>query len=202
MMNINNHTPIALSFAIISAWRTRAERGLAPGGRKHSGTIEHRGERMKRVPAVVTALAASALAATAIGAATLPAQADQRPVHQVAKQARQAEAVSVISQAQSGQYVSVVTCKGATTPPTITLKTVGASLRVTGTTIKAVTRPKAYHTVYTCTVTVEKKLPVQTGKGGGLKCELGPMGQCHKAVTLNTGFGGKASTVSKHHPAG
>jgi hypothetical protein len=174
---------------------------------------------MKRVPAVVTALAASALAATAIGVATLPtqaaqaaqaarapqatraAQAAQRPVHQRAEEAKQVESVSVISQAQSGQYVSVVTCKGAATPPTVTVKAAGTALRVTGTTIKAVTRPKAYRTVYTCTVTVEKKLPVQTGKGGGLKCELGQMSQCHKAVKLNTGFGGKASTVSKHRPS-
>ncbi|HEY1700287.1 MAG TPA: hypothetical protein VGG75_11305 [Trebonia sp.] len=160
---------------------------------------------MKRVPAVMTALAASALAATAIGAATLPARAARaapRSVHQVAQQSEQVKPVSVISQDQSGQYVSVVTCKGAATPPAVTLKAAGTPLRVTGTTIKAVTRPKAYRTVYTCTVTVEKKLPVQTGKGGGLKCELGQMSQCHKAVNLNTGFGGKASTVSKHHPAG
>jgi hypothetical protein len=197
---------------------------------------------MKRIPAVMAAVAASAaLATTAIGAAgALPAFAAPNPhaghaktvQHQIASlkaakpaqaaklagPAKSADPVKILSQYNSGQYVTVVTCQGADTPGPVRVNQPHMPLHVSGdaltpATISALARPRAYKKVYSCAVTVEKRLPVATGKGGGTKCELpggrlpgagGSAGQeagaCRHRVTLNTGLGGQARSVAQHHP--
>jgi hypothetical protein len=88
----------------------------------------------------------------------------------------------------------------------VTLETPNTPLRLSGTKpTPAVGRemasPGVYRPVYTCTIVVEKKIPRSPGKGGGIKlCQhvRSAHGKCH--VTLNTGFGGAASTVSRHRP--
>jgi hypothetical protein len=78
--------------------------------------------------------------------------------------------------------------------------------------VKLLAKPKAYKTVYTCTVVVEEKVPTAKRKTHLLakkSCELGTsrgLGgrgrSCHPVVILNTGFGGEAGPVAGHHPAG
>jgi hypothetical protein len=46
--------------------------------------------------------------------------------------------------------------------------------------------------VYRCTIVIEKKRPASVVTG----LVIG------KKLTLNTGFGGEASSVARHHPAG
>jgi hypothetical protein len=197
---------------------------------------------MKRIPVVMAAVAASAaLATAAVGAAgTLPALASSRPQagyakaqlvrHQVApakaakaekaakarktgKPAGNADPVKIISQYDSGQYVTVVTCNGATVPGPVQLNHPRTPLRVTGAnaapaTVRALAKPRVYKKVYSCTVIVEKKVPAPAGKGG--RCELPGVavspgkgaGACGEhRVMLNTGFGGMSQPVARHHPA-
>ena len=75
--------------------------------------------------------------------------------------------------------------------------------------IKQLAKPKAYKTVYSCTVTVKEKAPApkKPKKTHPVRCELGQGGpwtggrSCHRVI-LNTGFGGEAGPVARHHPAG
>lgn len=197
-------------------------------------------KRIPAVMAAVTASAALATAAVG-AAGTLPALASSRsqasyakaePVqHQVAlakaakaekaakaakarktgKPAGNADPVKIISQYGSGQYVTVVTCNGATVPGPVQLNHPRTPLRVTGAnatpaTVSALAKPRAYKKIYSCTVIVEKKVPA----GKSSRCELPGVavspgkgaGACGKRrVTLNTGFGGMSQPVARHHPA-
>jgi hypothetical protein len=66
-------------------------------------------------------------------------------------------------------------------------------------------RPKAYKTVYSCTVLVEEKAPTAKKKSCELATRRGSGGRwrsCHPEITLNTGFGGEAGPMASHHPAG
>jgi hypothetical protein len=133
---------------------------------------------------------------------------------QVARAEPATAPVSIPSQYGSGQYVSVVNCQGGQVPPPVRLQQPNTPLHLTGTAptpavAKAMATRGRYKTVYTCNLVVQKQVPVPAGKGGGLKpCELGQGGAgggkngaaCHKPVTLNTGFGGAAGSVSAHHP--
>lgn len=135
---------------------------------------------------------------------------------QIARAVPATAPVHIPSQYGSGQYVSVVDCQGAQTPPPVRLAQPNTPLHLTGTAptpavAKAMATRGRYKTVYTCTVVVQKQVPTPAGKGGGLKqCELGGTGSgstgksgssaCHKPVTLNTGFGGAAGPVAGHHP--
>lgn len=153
---------------------------------------------MKRLTAVVTAVASAGLATAAIGIGMLPALAATHPAshvtvhkarHQVAraKAARQApDPVRILSQYDRGQYASIVQCQGVKVPPPLHLRKAGTPLTLSGTKPSAaITRALAkrgpYKTVYTCTIVVKKKVPA-------------------KPVTVNTGFGGAAGSVSTHHP--
>lgn len=156
---------------------------------------------MKRVPAVVTAVAASTVLASAIlaagtgitGPASASAAASAGPAapkpgvrHQVAhlkKPAKKTPAaaapVKILSQDASGQYVSEVTCDGKAAPAPVRLNQPRTPIRLTGSaltpaTARALARPRTYRQVYRCTIIVEKKAPVPAGKGGGVgtKCEL------------------------------
>jgi hypothetical protein len=112
-----------------------------------------------------------------------------------------------------GKYVTVVRCAGSVAaPPPVTLAQLDDPLTVRGShptasVIKQLAKPKAYRTVYTCTVTVKEKKPTPKKKLHPVGCELGQGGTlnrgkaCHRVV-LNTGFGGAAGQVAKHHPAG
>jgi len=95
--------------------------------------------------------------------------------------------------------------------------------------LKMLAKPNPYKTIYTCTVSVEVKPPAKPAKKPAKKadtrkhaCELGTgsgaaggtggtggtgsgggaKDRCTKSVTLNTGFGGMASQVGRHHVAG
>lgn len=154
---------------------------------------------MKRLTAVVTAAASAGLAAAAIGvgipafAATHPAghATAHKAQHQVtrAKTARQAsDPVLILSQFGRGEYVSIVQCHGVKVPPPLRLRKAGSPLTLVGTKpsaaeTKAIAKPGPYKTVYTCTIVVKKKTPVK------------------RHVTVSTGFGGAASSVSRHHPS-
>jgi hypothetical protein len=189
---------------------------------------------MKRIPAVMAAVAASAALATAtIGAAgTPPAAAAPNPhtsqaktveyqiaslktnhtgkrvkparaaktakpaktakAAKAAKAAKPADPVKILSQYNSGQYVTVVTCHGTDTPAPVHLNLPHTPLQVKGdiptpAIIHALAQPRTYKKVYTCTVTVEQKLPA-------------PARHVPHHVTVNTGFGGRANSVVQHHP--
>lgn len=199
-------------------------------------------KRIPVVMAAVAASAALATAAVG-AAGTLPALASSRPQaghakaesvrHQLAlakaakaekavtaakarktgKPAGNADPVMIISQYDSGRYVTVVTCNGATVPGPVQLNHPRTPLRVTGAnatpaTVSALAKPRVYKKIYSCTVIVEKKVPAPAGKGSG--CELPGVAVSHgkgagacgeRRVTLNTGFGGMSQPVARHHPA-
>ncbi|MCL2586124.1 MAG: hypothetical protein FWE35_27125 [Streptosporangiales bacterium] len=176
---------------------------------------------MKRITAIVTAASASgALAAAAVSAGMLPASASTsaaprpaahstshtaaRPVtRQIARQAKAASPIRILSQYGNGQYVSVVHCQSGHVPPPLHVSKPGTPLNLSGQhPSAAVTRSLGrYKPVYRCSLVIKKK-PAAPGKGGGIKpCEHvrpGTHGRCN--VTLNTGFGGEAGPVSGHRP--
>lgn len=163
---------------------------------------------MKRLSVVVTAATASAaLAAAAIGTGTLPASAAAHPSARVAthqadhRTARKlpggrtgkpllGDPVRIVSQYGRGQYVSVVRCHGEKVPPPVHLRQGRTPIRLTGgkptsAVLKATAQRGRYSTVYTCTIVVKKKKlssPVR------------------RIVTVNTGLGGAAHSVSRHRP--
>jgi hypothetical protein len=174
---------------------------------------------MKRIPAVMAAVAASAaLATAAIGAAAAPPAVAAPSPHtsqaktvqyqiaslkanhtgkrvKSAKAAKAAKAADpkILSQYNSGQYVTVVTCHGVDIPGPVHLNLPHRPLVLNGdipdpAIIRALAQPRTYKKVYTCTLTVEQKLPA-------------PAKHVPHHVTVNTGFGGRASSVAQHHPA-
>jgi len=116
-----------------------------------------------------------------------------------------------------GKYVTVVRCAGtASSPPPVRLARLDDPLTVRGArptaaVVKLMAKPKAYKTVYTCTVIVKQRVPTKKKPHPVAKksCELGTgrgwgsRGRsCHPVIILNTGFGGEAGPVASHHPAG
>jgi hypothetical protein len=130
------------------------------------------------------------------------------------------------SELGGGRYVTVVSCHGVDSPPPVTLAKPGTPLVVNGVgpsaaVLTMLKKPNPYKTIYTCTVTVRKKMPAKPKPVAKVKkareahkkgCEIaaggrtgGPAGGrtgCTKPVTLNTGFVGEAPQVKDHHPAG
>lgn len=118
------------------------------------------------------------------------------------------------SELDGGQYVTVVHCQGVDSPPPIRLAKPGTPLIVSGVgpsaaILKMLQKPNPYKTVYTCTVVVQERVPTKPKKAAKAHktgCEIittgGGRKGCTKTVTLNTGFGGLASQVKGHHPAG
>jgi hypothetical protein len=179
---------------------------------------------MRRVTGAVAAAAAATLAAAAMMA---PALAATRPAEHAAPTRTAAHgkvkhhatptlADVITSQlGDGGKYVTVVRCTGSvSTPPTIRLARLDDPLTVRGTrptagVIRQLAKPKAYQTVYSCTVTVKEKAPApkKPKKTHPVRCELGQGGpwtggrSCHRVI-LDTGFGGEAGPVANHHPAG
>ena len=176
--------------------------------------------------AAVTGAAAAALAAAAVMA---PAFAATRPADHATlaraaahgktnTRARRTLADVITSDfGDGGKYVTVVRCAGtSSTPPPVRLARLDDPLTVRGArptaaVVKLLAKPKAYKTVYTCTVIVEQKVPAAKKKThivAKKSCELGAGGWggrgrgCHHVVILNTGFGGEAGPVASHHPAG
>ena len=181
---------------------------------------------MNRVIAVTASLATAAVAGTMVAAATIvPAMAAPRPAAaHPAEPAQQAarlraagapgpgfQATTIGSELDKGKYVTVVHCQGVDSPPPVTLGKPGTPLTVNGTgpsaaILAALKKPNPYKTIYTCTVTVEEKVPARPRPAAKHKkgCEIkeGGRARCTKPVTLNTGFGGEAQQVKNHHPAG
>jgi hypothetical protein len=131
------------------------------------------------------------------------------------------------SELGGGKYVTVVHCQGVDSPPPVTVNKPGTPLIVNGggpsaQILSMLKRPNPYKTVYTCTVTVQEKVPAKPKPAAKAKrphqvhkkgCEIAASGHagrsghnghsaCTKPVTLNTGFGGLAPQVRDHHPAG
>jgi hypothetical protein len=120
------------------------------------------------------------------------------------------------SELDGGKYVTVVHCQGVDSPPPVTLAKAGTPLVVNGggpsaSILAMLGKPNPYKTVYTCTVTVKERVPAKpkpvvkkAHKAHKKGCEIATGGHatCTKPVTLNTGFGGLASQVKNHHPAG
>jgi hypothetical protein len=184
---------------------------------------------MAAVAATGAAAIAAAAAIVPAFAATRPA--DHPPhaarartaAHGKAHQHTRRSLAAVITSefGDGGKYVTVVSCTGKiTTPPPLILARRGDPLTVKGgrpteTVKKLLSEPKTYHTVYSCTVTVKEKTakpktPKKPRTVTKQKCEWGiggiggigggPWHLCHRVI-LNTGFGGAAGTVAKHHPA-
>jgi hypothetical protein len=138
--------------------------------------------------------------------------------------ARQAKLASslpteIASEFDGGKYVTIVQCQGVDSPPPIRLGQRGTPLTVSGVgpsaaIFKMLKQADPYKNVYTCTVLVKEKVPakpradvtkkVKAHKVRGSWCEIATGGntRCTKKVTLNTGFGGLAAQVKRHHPAG
>lgn len=125
-----------------------------------------------------------------------------------------ADPVRIVTQYASGTYVTVVTCTGAHVPPPIHIGAPGTPLTAHGTgpsagVLRTLSKPKGYTTVYTCTVVVKKRVPAVTakrvceipGSASGSGSSSGRTGVCRRTVTISTGFGGKAPSVARHHPA-
>jgi hypothetical protein len=178
--------------------------------------------------AIVPAMAAqrpadarTAATATAkkIGAKTAGANMSESRAKLAAQRAASASVpLQIASQLDNGQYVTVVQCHGSVkTPPPVEVGQPDAPLSVHGSSLStgmlaALKKPNAYKTVYTCTVVVKERVQakpkpraaghrtcvVVSGAGAG----GGKGGHRCKKVTLNTGFGGMASNVARHHPAG
>jgi hypothetical protein len=136
-------------------------------------------------------------------------QAVVHPQAIIANPRRPVDPVRNVSQYASGTYVSIVTCHGNGAPPPLRLNAPGTPLTLSGTgpsagVLQALAKPKAYKNVYTCTIVIKQRVP-RPPKAAPHKCELGVSGMqspvCHGTVTLNTGFGGAAGAVARHHPA-
>jgi hypothetical protein len=179
---------------------------------------------MRRVIGVFAATAAATFAAAAVMA---PAFAATRPADHAAsartaahrtpgQHARRTLADVITSDFGGGTYVTQVRCTGAVAaPPPVRLARRDDPLTVRGArptagVVKLLAKPKAYKTVYRCTVIVKEKVPPKqkTPPTAKKSCELGigvgvgwsRWGKCHPVI-LNTGFGGEAGPVARHHPA-
>jgi hypothetical protein len=176
------------------------------------------------------AVAVAAAATLAAAVVMAPAFAETRPAVQATQgraaahgktshHTRRALAAVITSDfGDGGKYVTLVRCTGSVTaPPPVRLARFDDPLTVRGAhpaaaVVKLLGKPKAYKTVYTCTVIVEQKVPAARKKThlvASKSCELGPsLGwggrwrTCRPVVILDTGFGGEAGPVASHHPAG
>jgi hypothetical protein len=130
----------------------------------------------------------------------------------------------IASEFDGGKYVTIVQCQGVDSPPPVRLGQPGTPLTVSGVgpsaaIFKMLKQADPYKNVYTCTVLVKEKVPakpradvtkkIKAHKVRGSGCEIATGGnatggntRCTKKVTLNTGFGGLAAQVKRHHPAG
>jgi hypothetical protein len=130
----------------------------------------------------------------------------------------------IASEFDGGKYVTIVQCQGVDSPPPVRLGQRGTPLTVSGVgpsaaIFKMLKQADPYKNVYTCTVLVKEKVPakpradvtkkIKAHKVHGSGCEIATGGnttggntRCTKKVTLNTGFGGLAEQVKRHHPAG
>jgi hypothetical protein len=125
----------------------------------------------------------------------------------------------IASEFDGGKYVTIVQCQGVDSPPPVHLAERGTPLTVSGVgpsaaIFKLLKQADPYKNVYTCTVLVKEKVPakpradvtkqIKAHKVRGSRCEIATGGgtRCTKKVTLNTGFGGLAPQVKRHHPAG
>ena len=130
----------------------------------------------------------------------------------------------IASEFDGGKYVTIVQCQGVDSPPPVRLGQPGTPLTVSGVgpsaaIFKMLKQADPYKNVYTCTVLVKEKVPakpradvtkkIKAHKVRGSGCEIATGGnatggnaRCTKKVTLNTGFGGLAGQVKRHHPAG
>lgn len=125
----------------------------------------------------------------------------------------------IASEFDGGKYVTIVQCQGVDSPPPVRLGQRGTPLTVSGVgpsaaIFKMLKQADPYKNVYTCTVLVKEKVPakpradvtkkIKAHKVRGSGCEIATGGntRCTKKVTLNTGFGGLAAQVKRHHPAG
>jgi hypothetical protein len=149
--------------------------------------------------------------------------------HANASAAQQAKLASLLpteiaSEFDGGKYVTIVQCQGVDSPPPVRLGQPGTPLTVSGVgpsaaIFKMLKQADPYKNVYTCTVLVKEKVPakpradvtkkIKAHKVRGSGCEIATGGnttggntRCTKKVTLNTGFGGLAAQVKRHHPAG
>jgi hypothetical protein len=181
---------------------------------------------MNRVIAATAGLATAAAATAFFAAAIVPAMAATRPAathtaahsktatradvkRAIARATRRLKAATaaptkIASELDHGKYVTLVECSGGAPPKPIRLAKRDIPLTVHGTgSSPAITaklaQPNRYKTLYTCMVTVKLESPAVTAKkvSRSRRCVV-----CTKAVTLNTGFGGLAAQVAKHHPAG
>jgi hypothetical protein len=190
---------------------------------------------MNRVTAVAATLATAATATmaavTIVPAMAAPRPATAGPAHAKTAHAKTVAAqhaktpsyppTSIASELDGGKYVTVVHCQGEDSPPPIHLSKPGTPLTVSGVgpsaaIFKMLKQQDPYKNIYTCTVTVEEKVPAkpkaakrvaahkacEIGTGGPRTGTGGRPGSCTKKVTLNTGFGGLARQVKNHRPAG
>ena len=168
-----------------------------------------------------------ALAAPRPSAAHAAAHASAAHANESA--AQQAKLASLLpteiaSEFDGGKYVTIVQCQGVDSPPPVRLGQPGTPLTVSGVgpsaaIVKMLKQADPYKNVYTCTVLVKEKVPakpradvtkkIKAHKVRGSGCEIATGGnttggntRCTKKVTLNTGFGGLAAQVKRHHPAG
>jgi hypothetical protein len=168
-----------------------------------------------------------ALAAPRPSAAHAAAHASAAHANESA--AQQAKLASLLpteiaSEFDGGKYVTIVQCQGVDSPPPVRLGQPGTPLTVSGVgpsaaIFKMLKQADPYKNVYTCTVLVKEKVPakpradvtkkIKAHKVRGSGCEIATGGnatggntRCTKKVTLNTGFGGLAAQVKRHHPAG
>jgi hypothetical protein len=157
--------------------------------------------------------------AKAAGATTAESRAKLAAQHSAASALAP---LQITSQLGNGQYVTVVQCHGSVkTPPPVEVGQPDAPLTVHGSGLTSgmlatMKKPNAYKTVYACTVVVKERVAakpkprtaghrsctVVSGTGSGAGSAGGAGGKRCKKVTLNTGFGGMASKVAQHHPAG
>lgn len=123
----------------------------------------------------------------------------------------------IASEFDGGKYVTIVSCQGVDSPPPIHLAKRGTPLTVSGVgpsaaIFKMLKQADPYKNIYTCTVLVKEKVPakpraavtkrIAAHKVHGCEIATGGGTRCTKKVTLNTGFGGLAPQVKRHHPAG
>lgn len=100
--------------------------------------------------------------------------------------------IAFATEFRGGQFVTLVSCSSKVTPPPVRVGVPGAPLTLSGTGPSAgaatlLKKPGGYKTVYTCTIVVKKRVQK--------KIHL-------RKVRISTGFGGKAGSVGRHHPAG
>jgi hypothetical protein len=142
----------------------------------------------------------------------------------VAKSRQRVDPIKIVSQDESGEYVSILMCHGVDAPPPVRLNAPGTPLTLTGTgpsaaVLRSLAKPSGYKNVFTCTIVIKQRVPQLPRETTARRCELGTgtgagtgtgtgtgtggtqASVCHERVTLNTGFGGEARAVATHHPA-